>query len=158
VSSNWETIFAPHLSNDVAESELIYCYGQWLKADKVSEDRFFIGLLFWKPDVQAGNQHQLQEANIHNLKNHIAELVKGATNMVSAYTSQLNQVSSETSDLLPVSVHFQTNHPVFQTPVKPKYNINKFTFSGGKDRLHLESMRQARQTPPQHITGGPTGG
>ncbi|RLL95788.1 hypothetical protein CFD26_104336 [Aspergillus turcosus] len=161
--AKWETTFAPHLSNAAAESELIYCCGQWLEADKVSEDRFFVGLLFWKPHIQAGNRWRLREANDHNLEDRIAELVKDATNMVSAYTSQLNQVSSETSGLqlsglLPVSVQFQTNHPVFQTPVKPEYNVNEFTFSGGKDRLHLESMIQARQTPPQRIAGGPAGG
>jgi hypothetical protein len=52
--SKWETIFAPYLSNATAESE-IYCCGEWLEADKASEDRFFIGLLFWKLDIQVGN-------------------------------------------------------------------------------------------------------
>jgi hypothetical protein len=51
----------------------------------------------------------------------------------------------------------ETNHLVFQTPVKPEYNVNEITFSQGKDQLHLESMRQARQTPPQRIAGGPAG-
>lgn len=47
--SKWSRIFAPYLSNATAESELICCCGEWLEADKASEDRFFVSLLFWKP-------------------------------------------------------------------------------------------------------------
>lgn len=49
-------------------------------------------------------------------------------------------------------------HPVFQTLVKPEYNVNELIFSQGKDQLHLESIRQARQVPPLRIAGGPAGG
>jgi hypothetical protein len=55
-------------------------------------------------------------------------------------------------------MQFETNHPVFRAPVKPEYNVNELTFSENKDQLHLESMRHARQTPPQRIAGGPAGG
>lgn len=88
--------------------------------------------------------------------------MKDATNAVSVYISQLNQVSSETSKLPlagpPDTVQSQMKHPVFQTPVRPEYNVNELTFSQGKDQLHLESMRQARQIPPLRIAGGPAGG
>ncbi|KAH8700095.1 hypothetical protein BGW36DRAFT_415267 [Talaromyces proteolyticus] len=160
--TKWETTFAPYVNSATAEFELIYCCGEWLEADKFVDDRFFVALLFWKPDIQVRDQRRLREAIVHNLENHIAELVEDATNVVSVYTHKLNQVSSETFSLqlpglLPVAVHFETNHPVFQTPVKPEYNVDEFTLSRGKDRLHLESMIQARQTPPERIAGGPAG-
>ena len=160
--SKWEAAFAPHLGNATAESGLTYCCGEWLEADQLSEDRLFVGLLFWEPDMQVDSQRRLREANVHNLAGHMAELVKDATNMVSVCTSQLNQVSSETPRLPPAdppdTVQSQIKHPVFETVVKPEYNVNELTFSQGKDQLHLESMRQARQIPPLRIAGGPAGG
>lgn len=160
--SKWSKIFAPYLSNATAESELIYCCGEWLEADKASEDRFFVSLLFWKPDIQAGNQRQLHGVNNHNLEDQIADLVEDTTEVVSCYTRQLHQVSRKTymqqiSSPLPVSIQSGMNHPVFQMPVRPEYSLNDATFSRGYDQLHLESMRQARQTLPQRIAGGPAG-
>jgi hypothetical protein len=148
----WEKTFAPHLSNAPAESELISCCGEWLEADNDSEHRFFVGLLFWKP-----NQRRL---HVQNLADQTADLITDATNVLSAYTTQLNHVSSETSRLQLSgldSVQSQTNHPVFQTSVKPEYNVNESTFSGGLDQHHVESVRQARENPPERIACGPAG-
>ncbi|KAL5045880.1 hypothetical protein BDW71DRAFT_214829 [Aspergillus fruticulosus] len=169
--SKWETVFAPFLSNTSAnaESDLLYCCGEWLEADQASEDRYFVGMLFWKPDSQDGHRHRRQ-ANDHNLRIRIAHLVEDTAEVVSVYTRQLSQVhvssgaSIETLGLStlspsPVSVNgqFNTNHPVFQSHVKREYNLDEQTFSQGQDQCHLESMRQARQTPPQRIAGGPAG-
>jgi hypothetical protein len=158
----WEKTFVPLLNNETAESELTYCCGQWLEADKVSEDRFFVGLLFWKPDIRANNQRRSREANIQNLKDQITGLTTDATIIVSVFTTQLNHVVSETSRLqlsgLPSdSVQSQINHPLFQTSVEPKYNVNESTYSGGLDQIHVESVRQARETPPERIACGPAG-
>jgi hypothetical protein len=73
----------PYTSNAPAESELICCCGKWLEADKASKDRFFVSLLFWKPDIQAGNQRQLQRFNNHNLEDQIVDLLKDTTEVVS---------------------------------------------------------------------------
>ncbi|KAL4912953.1 hypothetical protein BDW62DRAFT_214629 [Aspergillus aurantiobrunneus] len=146
--SKWETVFALYLSNSSTESDLLYCCGKWLEADQASEDRYFIRMLFWKPDSQDGHRRQLQQANDHNLEDRIADLVEDMVDVVSVYTQQLSHVSSGASTLglsnpSPVSVNgqFETNHPVFWL----------------HDQCHLESMRQARQTPRQRIAGGPAG-
>ena len=163
--SKWETTISLYPSNVTTESELIHCCGEWLELDHPSEDQFFIGLLFWKSNTDVGNLRQLREANFHNIGHHIADLVKDTTGVVSACTNHLNKVSFESAtpqqfdaSPTPIAMHFETNHPVFSTPVKPEYNVNGLTFSENKDQLHLKSMRQARQTPPQRIASGPAGG
>lgn len=158
----WEKTFAPHLNNETAESELTYCCGQWLEADEVSEDRFFVGLLFWKPDTWADNQRRSREANIQNLKDQIRGLTPDATIVVSVLTTQLNYVVSKTSSLqlsgLPSeSVQSQTNHPLFRASVEPEYNVNESTYSRGLDQIHVKSVSQARKTPPERIACGPAG-
>ncbi|KAL4738259.1 hypothetical protein BDV11DRAFT_139264 [Aspergillus similis] len=161
--SKWETVFAPYLSNSSAEFDLLYCCGEWLEADQASEDRYFVGMLFWKPDSQDGHRGQLRQANDHNLEYRIAGLVEDTVEVVSVYTHRLNQVSSGTSTLglsnppSFVNGQFETNHPVFRSRVKPEYNLDEHTFARGQDQCHLESMRQARQTPRQRIAGGPAG-
>ncbi|KAJ5285958.1 hypothetical protein N7524_001264 [Penicillium chrysogenum] len=158
----WESIISLYPSNVTTESEsgLIHYCGEWLELDHPSEGQFFIGLLFWKSDT-VGNQ---REANFHNFRHYIADLVKDTTGVVSAYTNHLNKVSFESAtpeqfdtSPTPIAAQFETNHPVFRTPVKPKYNVDESTFSENRDQLHLESMRQARRTPPQRIAGGPAG-
>ncbi|CAI7656869.1 unnamed protein product [Penicillium viridicatum] len=163
--SKWETTISLYPSNVTTESELIHCCGEWLELNQPSEDQFFIGLLFWKSNTDVGNLRQLREANFHNIGHHIADLVKDTTGVVSTCTNHLHKVSFESAtpqqfdaSPTPIAMHFETNHPVFSTPVKPEYNVNELTFSENKDQLHLESMRQARQTPPQRIAGGPAGG
>lgn len=126
-------------------------------------------MLFWKPDSQDGHRHRRQ-ANDHNLRIRIAQLVEDTAEVVSVYTRQLRQVhassgaSMETRGLStpspsPVSVNgqFSTNHPVSQSHVKREYNLDEQKFSQGQDQCHLQSIRQARQTPPQRIAGGPAG-
>ena len=147
-------------SNVTTESELIHCCGEWLESDYPSEDQFFIGLLFWKSNTAVGDLRRLGEANFHNIGHHIADLVKDTTGVVSTCTTHLNKMSFESTtpqqfdaSPTPIAMQFETNHPVFQAPVKPEYNVNELTFSGNKDQLHLESMRQARQTPPQIYHG-----
>ncbi|KAJ5515190.1 hypothetical protein N7527_006750 [Penicillium freii] len=156
--SKWETTISLYPSNVTTESELIHCCGEWLELNQPSEDQFFIGLLFWKSNIDIGNLCQLREANFHNIGHHIADLVKDTTGVVSACTNHLNKVSFESAtpqhfdaSPTPIVMHFETNHP-------PEYNVNELTFSENKDQLHLESMRQARQKPPQCIAGGPAGG
>lgn len=156
----WEETISPLLNNETTESELIYCCRQWLEADEVSEDRFFVGLLFWKPDIWANYQHQSREANIRNLKDQITDLTTDATVVVSVFTTQLNHVVSETSRLqlssLPSdSVQSQTNHPLFKTSIKPEYNVNESTYSGTPDLIHVKSVSQARKIPPERIACGP---
>lgn len=169
--SKWDTVFAPFLSNTSVnlKSDLLYCCGEWLETDQASEDRYFVGMLFWKPDSQDGHRHRRQ-ANDHNLRIRIAQLVEDTAEVVSVYTRQLRQVhassgaSMETRGLStpspsPVSVNgqFSTNHPVSQSHVKREYNLDEQKFSQGQDQCHLQSIRQARQTPPQRIAGGPAG-
>ncbi|KAJ5143568.1 uncharacterized protein N7515_002355 [Penicillium bovifimosum] len=163
--SKWETTISLYPSNVTTEPELIHCCGEWLEPDYPSEDQFFIGLLFWRSNTEVGDQGRLRQANFHNLGHHIADLVKDATGVVSACTNHLKKVSLESATPqqfdafpTPIAMQFETNHPVFRTPVKPEYNVNDLTFSENKDQLHMESMRQARQTPPQRIAGGPAGG
>jgi hypothetical protein len=168
--SKWESTISLYPSNFTSESdvttdsELIHYCGEWLEIDYPSEDQFFVGLLFWK-NTEVGNQRQLREANFHNLGHHIADLVKNTTGVVSACTNHLNKVSPESarpqqfdSSPTPIAMQFETNHPIFLTPVKPEYNVDELTFSENKDQVHLESMRQARQTPPRRIACGPAGG
>jgi hypothetical protein len=158
--SKWEAVFAPYLSNISAESDLLYCCGEWLEADQASEDRYFVGMFFWKPDSQNGHRRQLRP-NDHNLEERIADLVEDTVEVVSVYTRQLSQVSSRASTLQLSNPYlngrFETNHPVFRSHVKPQYNLDENTFAQGQDQCHLESMRQARQTPRQRIAGGPAG-
>jgi hypothetical protein len=164
--SKWETTISLYPSNvTTEESELIHCCGEWLESDYPSEDQFFIGLLFWKSNTAVGNLRRLREASFHNIGHHVADLVKDTVGVVSACTNHLNKVSFESTtpqqfdaSPTPIAIQFETNHPVFRSPVKPEYNVNELTFSEDKDQLHLESMRQARQTPPQRIAGGPAGG
>lgn len=91
--SKWDTVFAPFLSNTSAntESDLLYCCGEWLETGQASEDRYFVGMLFWKPDSQDGHGHRRQ-ANDHNLRTRIAHLVEDTSEIVSVYTCQLSQV------------------------------------------------------------------
>ncbi|OQE34694.1 hypothetical protein PENCOP_c016G07734 [Penicillium coprophilum] len=164
--SKWESTISLYPRNDTTEeSELVHYCGEWLELDYASEDQFFLGLLFWKSSTGVFDQRRLREANFHNLGHHIADLVKDTTGVISACTNHLNKLSFESATpqelnalLTPIAVEFETNHPVFRTPVNPEYNVNELTFSENKDQLHLESMRQARERPPQRIAGGPAGG
>jgi hypothetical protein len=157
----WEKTFALLLNKKTTESELTYCCGQWLEADEESEDRYFVGLLFWKPDI-SNNPLRSRETNIPNLKDQITGLTTDATAVVSIFTTQLNHVVSETSRLqlsgLPSDfVQSQTNHPLFKGSVEPEYSVNESTYSGVLDLIHVQSIGQARETPPRRIACGPAG-
>ncbi|KAI9370339.1 hypothetical protein BJX61DRAFT_515858 [Aspergillus egyptiacus] len=160
--SKWESTMSLYPSNITAESGLIHCCGAWLELDSPAEDPFFVGLLFWRSNPRMGNWHQ--DEKFQNFRLQMADLVKAATGVASACTTRLNKVASTSAMLqqsdasTPTTAQFKSNHPVFQAPVTPEYSINKSTFSENKDQLHLESMRQARQKPPQRIAGGPAGG
>ncbi|KAJ6007413.1 hypothetical protein N7540_011389 [Penicillium herquei] len=159
--TKWETAFSPLLNLDTAETGLITARGEWLQNDYDSEDRFFVGLLFWKSYAQA-SPRLLREANVLNVANHLERLVDDATEVMSAYTSQLNHISSDfvglrPYDPFPDTVQSQTNHQLFKTPVKPKYTAIESTDPSGKDKFHLESMIQAREAPAQRIAVAPAG-
>jgi hypothetical protein len=98
---------------------LIYYCGEWLESENVPEDLFFVGLLFWKPNMKLGYQGRLRESNFHNLGDNIAELEEDTTGVVSVYTGQFNLVS-DISELQPsylaIPIQFQTNHTVFGLP------------------------------------------
>ncbi|EED17284.1 conserved hypothetical protein [Talaromyces stipitatus ATCC 10500] len=158
----WKETISPLLNDETTGSELIDCCGQWLEADEASEDRFFVGLLFWKPDTWANHQRQSREANIRNLIDQITDLTTDATAVVSVFTTQLNHVVPATptlqlSSLPSDSVQSQTNHPIFKTSIKPEYNVNDSTYSGTLDLIHVKSVSQARKNPPERIACGPAG-
>ncbi|KAJ5752155.1 hypothetical protein N7520_009072, partial [Penicillium odoratum] len=119
----------------------MFSCGEWLEPDNFEEDRSFIGLLFWKPGLQA---------NIHGLEDCIAELVKGA-DVISVYTNRLRQVSSENC-LLSDSELSELFHPLFQTPVKPAYTVSN---TPGPDKVNVESVKQAHRN--ERIACGPAG-
>lgn len=158
--AKWEMAFSPHLNHVTTETKLISACGEWLQKDDDSEHPFFAGLLFWKSDTQANSPQLLREANVHNVADHLERLVEDATEVISVYTSQLNHLSCDFFGLRPYdpgpdSVQFQTEHQLFKTPVKPKYNVDKSKDINGKDESHLESMMQARAA--ERIAVAPAG-
>ncbi|OKL57762.1 hypothetical protein UA08_06886 [Talaromyces atroroseus] len=157
--SKWNDIFSSYLSNALVESRLIHFCGEWLEVDKDSEDRFFVGLLFWKHCQANNNQDRIQPSDPQNLEKNIEEIRKDATNVVSASTTPLNHIPFKISTLQslgrqPLSVP-EIEHPLFQTPTEPEYNLDEFVLSSGQDRLHVESMIEARRG--ERIAGGPAG-
>lgn len=106
------------------------------------------------------DQRPIRAVNAHNLEKHIEQLQKDTANMVSAYTSPLNQVPFKIATfqplgLPPVSMPQTEQHPLFQTPTEPEYNLDEFLLSQRKDPLHVKSMVEAQRG--ERIAGGPCG-
>lgn len=160
--AQWATAFS-HLNHPASETELISVCGEWLEKDNdISEDQFFVGLLFWASSTQADFPQVLQVLKAHKVETLLESLVRDATEVITAYTNQLNHVSFGLSGLrpydpTPIFVQSETNHDIFKTPVKPKYNASESANQSGSDKFHLESMRQARRTPPERIGLAPAG-
>ncbi|EED16713.1 hypothetical protein TSTA_017870 [Talaromyces stipitatus ATCC 10500] len=146
----WETEFVPYLSTSTAMAQLSHACGEWVEWFDIHVRTMF----FWKPDTQLGNKD--------NIADQIAEMGKYATDVVSVYTSQLNQASSETfqlqaSDLLQVTVQSQDLMKVnqhFQNPVKPEFNLDDSTLRR-EDLLYSESIREVKRN--ERIACGPAG-
>lgn len=158
--SKWSDMFPSYLSNALVESSLIHFCGEWLEVDKDSEHRFFVGLLFWKHHIQTNNnENRLRPIDSLNIEKDIEDIRKDATNVVSAFTTPLNHIpfkisSLQSLGLQPLSVS-QTEHPLFQMPTDPKFNLDELVLSSGQDRLHVESVIEARRG--QRLAGGPAG-
>ncbi|KAJ5472757.1 hypothetical protein N7530_006758 [Penicillium desertorum] len=151
--AKWGNAFS-NVNGVIPSSELAHACGQWLQRDKESEDRFFIGLLFWNSTPQIEGHLQLRGGGSQDLTKHIAELIEDAMHVVSACTGQLNHVPG---DPLPDSTQCQIKHQAFHADVKPIYSAKEDQNESGKDRYHVESMSQARRKPRERIAAGPAG-
>ena len=156
--NQWDSTFQHIFDNNHAE--LISYRGDWLERDFGSENRNFIGLLFWKSSMQAGGLQWLLDANAHSISGQISALTQLADTVVSFFTKQLHHESSDTlkpQELVSLPASIQTNykHPILNLPVTRCCNITTMGNQAHPDPVQMKTREQAKLK--QRICTGPGG-
>lgn len=149
--NKWDSIF--RLIEDNHHAELIACCGDWLERDSSTENRNFVGLLFWKSSIQTERLQRLLEIN-----SQVSALTGLAHTVISFVTKRLHHESSDTlkpQELVSPPTSIQTNykHPILNLPVTRHYNIATSGNQVHPDPVQVNTREQAKLK--QRICAGP---
>lgn len=145
--NQWDSTFRHIIDNNHAE--LISSCGDWLERDFRSESQNFVGLLFWKSNMQADGLQRLLDANTNSISSQVSALAELADTVVSFFTKRFHHESSDTlkpQELVSLSASRQTNykHPILNLPVSRRYNIATTGNRTHPDPVQMKTREQTK--------------
>lgn len=139
-------------AKSASASEIVSACGGWLDQEFETENRYFAGLLFWKPGIDAERTQQDTPSKTTAFGHETEDVVSVLTKPVNIASKDSLHAATPIPNSLSST---QCNHPLLNGSVTPCYRAEDSFEPGDLDRLHAENYN--KQQAGKLLSAGPTG-